>query len=126
MKTTSTLVLLIVVLGIIGFAMYALSSPTPNGNVVVNGNAGTPQQVTLSMKNGNYYPQTITVKAGQPVAINLDSSIVGCYRTFTIRALGIAQNLKTPSDTLTFTPTTPGTYKFACSMGMGTGTLIVE
>ena len=34
--------------------------------------------------------------------------------------------LQTPTDYVEFTPTKKGTFGFACSMGMGTGTLIVE
>ena len=53
--------------------------------------------------------------------------LTGCPTlTFTIRQLGLAKRLTTPSDTLDFTPTQKGTFRFACSMGMGTGTLIVE
>lgn len=92
------------------------SLPTPEGV----------QKIVLSMKDYNYYPSTITVKAGQPVSISLDSSITGCYRSFTIKGLGLAKNLPKPSDTLDFVPEQPGTYTFACSMGMGYGTLIVE
>lgn len=84
------------------------------------------QRIALSIKDYNYYPNTIKVKAGIPVSISLDSTVSGCYRSFTIRELGIAKTLRTPQDQLVFTPKTPGTYRFACSMGMGTGTLIVE
>ena len=84
------------------------------------------QQITLSYKNYNYYPQEIRVKAGQPVRINLDSSVRGCYRSFTIKALGINKYLQTTSDYVEFTPTEKGQYTFACGMGMGTGRLIIE
>lgn len=92
-----------------------------SGNVV----SGDVQKVVLSYKNGNYYPNTVTVKAGTPVQLSLDSSVAGCYRSFTIKQLGVAKNLRSPSDFVEFTPSTPGTYRFACSMGMGTGTLVV-
>ena len=58
--------------------------------------------------------------------IYIDKSVVGCYRGFTIRELGISKYLPTPDDYVEFTPTEPGTYGFACLMGMGTGTLVVE
>ena len=86
----------------------------------------TAQKVTIGMKNGNYYPNTLTVNAGQPVELALDSSVTGCFRSFTIRELGISKYVKTPADTITFTLPRAGTYAFACSMGMGYGTLIVE
>jgi len=88
--------------------------------------SGEVQKIILSMKNGNYYPNTIRVKANQPVSISLDKNVGGCYRSFTIRQLGLAKYLPTPSDTINFTPKEKGIYNFACSMGMGTGTLIVE
>lgn len=87
---------------------------------------GEIQEITLSMKDYNYYPQTIKVKAGSPVRISLDSSVYGCFRAFTIPAFGIYKNLKTPGDYIEFTPGKKGTYRFSCTMGMGTGTLIVE
>jgi len=84
------------------------------------------QRITLSMKNYNYYPNTIKVKAGQPVSITLDESVSGCYRSFTIRDLNVAKYSRTPSDTIDFVPAKKGTFRFSCSMGMGTGTIIVE
>ncbi|MEK6927404.1 MAG: cupredoxin domain-containing protein [Nanoarchaeota archaeon] len=92
-----------------------------SGDVV----SGDVQKVVLSFKNGNYYPNTVTVEAGKPVQLSLDSSVGGCYRSFTIRQLGVAKYLASPSNSVTFTPS-KGTYRFACSMGMGTGTLVAE
>jgi len=126
MKSTTVIVLIVLILGIVGFFVYNNSSKPIDGNVIVDTNNADAQNIIISMKNGNYYPQTITVKAGQPVSISLDSSVVGCYRSFNIKQLGVSKYLKTPSDTVIFTPKEKGTYRFACSMGMGTGTLIVE
>lgn len=88
--------------------------------------SGEAQKVVIGARNAQYYPQTITVKAGRPVEITLDASVQGCLRDFTIRDLGVHQYLKTPSDVLRFTPQAKGTYSFACSMGMAFGTVIVE
>lgn len=98
-----------------------------NYNVAPIGSGeGETQNVVLGIKNYNYYPNTVKVKVNVPVSISLDSSVSGCYRSFTIRDFGINKYLKTPQDTVEFTPTKKGTYRFACSMGMGTGVLIVE
>src|SRR3989344_1723532 len=98
-----------------------------NYNVAPAGSGtGDTQNIVLGIKDYNYYPNTVKVKVGVPVSISLDSSVSGCYRSFTIRDLGINKYLKTPKDTVEFTPTKKGTYRFACSMGMGTGTLVVE
>ena len=74
----------------------------------------------------NYNPNTIKVKAGVPVEITLDSSVRGCYRSFSIPKLGVSKRSSNPSDTIKFTPNQKGTFRYQCSMGMGTGTIIVE
>ena len=96
------------------------------GNVVDTGSDENAQKIIIGVKNYNYYPNTVKVNVGNPVSIRLDESVSGCLRDFTIRDLGVRKYLRTPSDTVEFTPTKPGTYRFSCSMGMGTGTLIVE
>lgn len=116
-------IFLLIVIG--GYFLLG-SSGNGNENVVDSGNSGDFQKVTIGMKNYNYYPNIINVEAGKTVRLSLDSSVSGCFRDFTIRELGIRKYLRTPSDYVEFTPTKPGTYRFACSMGMGTGTLIVE
>ena len=87
---------------------------------------GPVQQVVLGMEKFNYSPNTVKVKANQPVEVTLDESVKGCLRSFAIRDLGISQYAKTPADKIVFTPTTPGTFSFSCSMGMGYGTLVVQ
>ncbi len=83
------------------------------------------QKITLSFKN-NYYPNTITVEAGRPVEITLDSSVRGCFRSFNIRELGVSVYSKNPSDSIKFTPNQRGAFEFACGMRMGYGTIIVN
>ena len=121
MKNSTVLVLMgIMLIGTGIFVFAGNKSPQANGNVIGTGDV---QKVTLSQKNYNYFPQTITVKAGQPVELTLDSKVQGCYRSFTIRELGVAGYARTPQEKITFTVPKPGTYKFSCSMGMGSGTL---
>ena len=114
-------IIVLIALGI--FFVSQSKSAVPSQEVPRTGDA---QKVTLSMKDLNYYPQTITVKAGTPVELTLDKSVTGCLRAFTIPDLGITKYAKSPNDVIRFMPTTPGTYRFACTMGMGYGTLIVE
>jgi len=102
-----------------------VKSEKVSGKDIDSGSSKT-QEITLSYKNYNYYPQTVNVKAGEKVRIYLDSSVKGCYRYFTIRQLGIAKSLPTPEDYVELTIKEKGTYNFACGMGMGTGTLVVE
>ncbi|MFA5797072.1 MAG: cupredoxin domain-containing protein [Candidatus Woesearchaeota archaeon] len=128
-------IIIIAALAIIGgvFALVFMrdKGPTPpgtgNGDTInTPPTPGDMQKIILSMKNYNYYPQTITVKQGIPVRLTLDSTVAGCYRSFQIPALGVNSYSKNPAETVDFTPTTKGTFKFQCSMGMGYGTIIVE
>ena len=123
-KTTLYLALTFIIIVAAGF--FLLSKGDSNQNATGNVGSGSVQKVVIGMKNLNYYPNTIKVNANQPVRISLDSSVTGCLRSFTIRDFGVAKYLKTPDDYVEFTPTKKGTFRFACSMGMGTGTLIVE
>ena len=102
--------------------VYNSSGKNISGNVV---NQKAIQKITLSLK-GDYYPNNINVKSGVPVEITLDSSVRGCYRSFSIPDLGVAKHSSSSTDTINFTPNQKGTFRFQCSMGMGTGTLIVK
>ncbi|MBM3230078.1 hypothetical protein FJZ22_00255 [Candidatus Pacearchaeota archaeon] len=88
--------------------------------------SGETQNLTLSLQQGNYYPETISVQVGVPVALTLDASVKGCFRSFSIPALQIIGYSRSPAEPIVFTPTKKGTYEFRCTMGMGTGTLIVK
>ncbi|HJZ18640.1 MAG TPA: cupredoxin domain-containing protein [Candidatus Nanoarchaeia archaeon] len=126
MKTFTAFVIMAVLLILVGGFVFSKSA-NQNANPETNNQEGGDfQKIVLGVKNLNYYPNTITVQSGIPVRIYLDSSVSGCLRSFTIRDFGVAKYLKMPSDYLEFTPNKKGTFSFACSMGMGTGTLIVE
>ncbi|MBS3077335.1 cupredoxin domain-containing protein [Candidatus Pacearchaeota archaeon] len=126
MKKTTLYAVLAIVL-IISFGFFLVNSRGWASSTESNdgGSNGDVQKVVIGMKSGNYYPQEIRVKVNQPVEIYLDGSVGGCLRDFTIRDFGIHQYLQTPQDKITFTPTKTGTFIFACSMGMGTGKLVV-
>jgi plastocyanin domain-containing protein len=127
MKNT-TIFIILGILIIVG-GIFLLKNGEATSDKGITGNAvgdKSIQKITLGIKNYNYYPNIINVKSGIPVRINLDESVVGCYRSFTIKEFGIAKNLRTPEDYVEFIPTKKGTYAFACSMNMGRGTIIVE
>ncbi|MEK6871808.1 MAG: cupredoxin domain-containing protein [Nanoarchaeota archaeon] len=123
-KSTLYLFGIVLLIGI-GAYFFFNNGETVNGSIIQEVDAGE-QKIVISEKDYNYYPNEIKVKAGQPVSISLDEKVKGCLRAFTIRDLGISKNLKTPQDTVTFTPTKKGSFRFTCSMGMGYGTFIVE
>jgi len=123
----STLYILAIVLVVlIGSFFLVKGSSSAESTGAVTASDGPTQQITLSLKNANYYPNEITVKAGQPVEITLDSSVQGCLRAFTIKELGVSKVSRSPADTIQFTPAKKGSFRFACSMGMGYGTITVE
>jgi plastocyanin domain-containing protein len=119
-------IILIIVILIAGLGIFFIKGSSLTNSILGGSGGNSVQKITLSMKNANYYPQIIIVKVNEPVRIYLDSSVTGCYRTFTINELGVSKYLEYPTDYVEFTPTKKGSFKFACSMGMGTGTLIVE
>jgi len=123
-KSTLYLIGIVLLIVIVGF--FFLSGESASANLIKENSGGEVQEVVIGMKNYNYYPNTIRVKAGMPVSIALDETVSGCFRDFTIREFGVHEYLRTPQDSVEFTPTKKGSYTFACSMGMGTGTLIVE
>jgi plastocyanin domain-containing protein len=124
MKKIVLVLILMVIIGIGAFLFSNGSNNNLDGNSVKSD--GEFQEVVLRMKNYNYYPNEISVNVGEPVRITLDSSVKGCYRGFTINELNVRKYSKSPEDYIEFTPMEKGTYRFACSMGMGTGTLIVK
>ena len=128
MKIKKSTLYLMGILFLIAISAYIMTKNNSQSqqNLVSGDSNGQIQKIVIGVRNLNYYPNTITVKSGIPVRIYLDESVSGCLRSFTIRDFGIAKYLKNPSDYVEFTPNKKGTFRFACSMGMGTGTLIVE
>jgi len=128
-KSTLYFIGILLVLAAGGFFFLRSGSSAISGNVISEGAQvvqGEIQKVVIGEKNANYYPNTIKVKANQPVSITLDNSVQGCLRSFNIKELGVSKYARTPSETIDFTPTKEGTFTFACSMGMGYGKIIVE
>src|SRR3989344_1874691 len=98
----------------------------PTGSNTVTNENGI-QIVNLGVANYNYDPSVITVEAGKPVRIvgNMNQ-LQGCLRAFSIPQLGLSKIFANGNNMLEFTPKQKGSFGFTCSMGMGTGTLIVQ
>lgn len=129
MKNATIFAVIVLALLIVGILFYSSSSTIQTSSVsetTASLESGEIQRVTLSMRNANYYPNTITVKANQPVELTLDGSVGGCFRSFTVKDLGVQGLSRNPAEKIVFTPTKAGTYTFACSMGMGYGKIIVQ
>ena len=124
MKNATILIIIATIVVSVGAFVLVNGNVKENPDEEIKGN--NIQEITLGIKNYNYYPNTITVKEGIPVRISLDKSVTGCLRSFTIRDFGVAKVLRTPEDYIEFVPDKKGTFTFACSMGMGKGKLIVE
>lgn len=97
-----------------------------------NSNSGVEQvannNVSINIESLGYNPNTVTVKAGQIVTINLkNTSGSGCSQAFTIPSLGIQKVVPVgSSDVITFTaPNSPTQIPFMCSMGMYRGVINV-
>ena len=78
------------------------------------------QKVEIIVDSYSYSPDTITVETNKPVEITLRSIASTIPHDFTIddpkSGLSLSFDVKGGRDaTFTFTPETPGTYKFYCS-----------
>lgn len=126
-KSVFYLIGILVLAGFSGILFLQGSRGNTNSNVfTASVDSDGVQKVSLGFKDYNYYPNTIKVKKDFPVEITLDETITGCYRSFVLRDFNVGALSGSPSEKITFTPDKTGVFRFSCSMGMGTGTLIVE
>jgi sulfite exporter TauE/SafE len=102
------------------------NSANLQGNSVVE--TENTQKVTIEIQNRGYAPNSFQVRAGKPVEMTiLNKDAYSCASAFVFREFGINTYVKPGnSETFTFTPQKPGRYIFACSMGMYSGTMIVN
>ncbi|MFA7301716.1 MAG: sulfite exporter TauE/SafE family protein [Candidatus Shapirobacteria bacterium] len=115
-----------VVLGFDFPSSYQLQVTSINSTVpIVNGI----QIIKMDASATGYSPSTFTIKAGLPVRWEItDRGTVGCTNAVISRSLFAGQINLVPGTTSVkeFTaPTTTGTYRFSCWMGMISGTIEV-
>ena len=91
------------------------------------GTVGGTQQIRISVKGG-YTPAVVRVEAGRPVRLDFFRDETNpCTEEVVLPEFGIRTWLPAHQTTpVQFTPAAPGTYEFACGMGMVHGQLIVE
>ncbi len=80
------------------------------------------QVVNMTQSSGGYSPNSFTIKKGIPVkwVVNSTDSRT-CAASLVFSKFGIRKALKSGENTIEFTPTETGEYKFSCSMGMYRG-----
>ncbi len=85
------------------------------------------QEFDIAVNPTGYNPNNIKVKAGTPVKLNLTTKgNYACTSVFRIPALGITKTLPgTGTDSVEFTPQTPGKITWTCAMGMYRGVIEV-
>lgn len=99
-----------------------------NDNSVSASNEPAVTEANINIRSLGYQPNSITVKAGSKVTLNLKNiDGTSCIQSFTIPQLGIQRIIRVgTSDTITFTaPNNPGPLAFMCSMGMFRGVINV-
>jgi plastocyanin len=84
------------------------------------------QVVKVGFKSGYYSPNTFTVKAGSPVTVQFAGPADDCLGHPVFQSLGKKADLTKGPATLDLGTLPPGTYKFACSMGMNVGSITVQ
>lgn len=89
--------------------------------------AGGIQLVDIAVAANGYTPDSVQVKSGIPVRLNLTAQgKLGCTSVFRIPKLGISKTLSQTAPTeVEFTPQNPGKLTYTCSMGMFSGTIEV-
>jgi plastocyanin domain-containing protein len=96
--------------------------------VDVAGKGAAAQVVEIAVTGKGFEPAAVKVKAGRPVKLVVTRKTERtCATEIVVKEYGVNQPL--PLDKaveVTFTPTRPGTVRYACGMDMIAGVLTVE
>ncbi|MDE8702924.1 sulfite exporter TauE/SafE family protein [Adlercreutzia equolifaciens] len=106
-------------------SLAATGTEAPEG-VQVAAVQGDAQYLTTHVQPGSY--EDVQVKADIPVTwtfIAEEAALNGCNSEILITPFDIDLPLTAGSNTVTFTPTEPGTYTYSCWMGMIRNTITV-
>ena len=103
-------------------------SDAPSGKPVVAQESRGVQKATVTVQDGKYSPSTIEVKKGKPVQITFKGGKnMGCGAIIEFKTLKQTKTVaEGKSVTFSFTPTSVGEIKFACSMDMIRGKVVVK
>nr|MBI4156621.1 cupredoxin domain-containing protein [Candidatus Woesearchaeota archaeon] len=115
------------------FLIFAVKNSFSKGDNVngsiVNDNIvnGEGQVVDLTVKDYNYYPNTINLAYNVPAKIVVDTDKVkGCFQNIAIPEFNIRKLVRQGDNVISFIPNKKGTFSFSCSMGMGFGKIVVS
>jgi hypothetical protein len=86
---------------------------------------GGVQTIAVDLSKGYYDPSVIQLKAGVPAEITFGQAS-GCTGIVQSQQLGFSEDLSTGPKTVKLAGLQPGTYQFACGMGMVTGSIVVK
>jgi plastocyanin domain-containing protein len=103
------------------------SAPTSGKHLVAQESKGV-QKATVLVQDGKYTPSTIEVKKGTPVQITFKGGKkMGCGATIEFKSLKQTKTVKEGKTVaFSFTPSSAGEVKFACSMDMIRGKVVVK
>ena len=113
-------------LGLIALIVWYFWLSKPEGTVA--GITSDGYQEAFIVVKGGYTPDTIRVSAGKPVRLVFHRQEADpCSERVVIDAFDRSADLHQETNVpLVFTPDQPGTYEFACQMGMLRGKVIVS
>ena len=123
--TTAQVVVTVLGVAAIGWVLwYFLWS---RGSASAAREASGVQEIAVTVKGG-YQPDTILVRAGQPVRLRFyRDETADCSERVVFEQFGIDRQLPAFETTdIEFTPTEPGEFPFRCGMSMLKGLLVVE
>lgn len=121
MKTLIPIIALLALAGCQSSEPVARDTPAPSAPVSADA-----QKVVVTVDNA-FSPETIEVKAGQPVEITFDTKHRNCATEVIFDSLEIKQPLTDgQKSVVTFTPKVAGTYAYACPMNMMKGKIVAK
>lgn len=111
-----------------GQADSCCGSASSSGEPLVAQEAKGVQKATVLVQDGKYTPSTIEVKKGKPVQITFKGGKnMGCEATIYFKSLKQTKTVKEGKTVVfSFTPSSAGEVKFACSMDMIRGKVVVK
>ena len=123
------IVIILIAIILIALAFIIISQPAKStkqsneSNVTLENGV---QVAHMTESANGYLPNSFTLKKGIPTSLVVEAKDpYSCASVLIIPKYKIREFLKAGENTISFTPQETGPIKFACSMGMYTGTINV-